>query len=340
MVRFGAVLLLAAPYDCAKAQDYYVYVANESDDTVALVRFDGQAAHAVKTIPVGDIPTEIEGPHGIAVSPGGDHWYVSIAHGQPFGSVDKYQTGTDERVGRAVLDLFPASMQISAATGLLFVVNYNLHGATDPSTVSVVDTEHMVEVGRIPTGTMPHGSWLSPDGTRHYSVAMMDGALYEIDALSLVVLRSLPVGKKPTWVAHHPTADRVYVADNGEDAIVEVDLAEWTVTRRIAAVGAPYNLGITPDGRHIIATLKGAAAIGVYDAGTGTEIARLASSRPLPHGIAIDPDGHYAFVTAEGIGSEPGSVDVVDLHSLMRIATADVGRQAGGIAFWKTTPVK
>ena len=30
-----------------------------------------------------DIPTEIEGPHGITVGPNGDYWYLSLAHGNP-----------------------------------------------------------------------------------------------------------------------------------------------------------------------------------------------------------------------------------------------------------------
>jgi hypothetical protein len=40
-------------------------------------------------------------------------------------------------------------------------------------------------------------------------------------------------------------------------------------------------------------------------------------------------------VTSEGKGAEPGKVDVYDLRSLTRVASADVGQQAGGIAFWR-----
>ena len=150
--------------------------------------------------------------------------------------------------------------------------------------------------------------------------------------------RTLPVGRKPTWVEHHPRARRVYVADNGGDQLIEVDLDAWAVARRISAPGAPYNLALTPDGSYIIATLKAAGDVGFYDAESGKEIARLQCSRAIPHGIAVAPDGLYAFVTAEGIGSEPGALDVFDLRTWTRTATADVGRQAGGIAFWKTEP--
>ena len=60
-----------------------------------------------------------------------------------------------------------------------------------PSTVSVVDPESMTELEQITTGAMPHGSRLSADGMKHYSVAMMSGELFEIDALDLKVSRTL-----------------------------------------------------------------------------------------------------------------------------------------------------
>jgi DNA-binding beta-propeller fold protein YncE len=50
----------------------------------------------------------------------------------------------------------------------------------------------------------------------------------------------------------------------------------------------------------------------------------------------ISPDSRYAFVTQEGVGAEPGAVDVIDLRTLARVASVDVGQQAGGIDFWKS----
>ena len=66
------------------AKDYYIYCATESEDEVALIRFDGKTAHVEKRIPVGVWPVEIEGPHGITVSPDGSYWYLSMAHGLPY----------------------------------------------------------------------------------------------------------------------------------------------------------------------------------------------------------------------------------------------------------------
>jgi DNA-binding beta-propeller fold protein YncE len=217
-----------------------------------------------------------------------------------------------------------------------------------------VDVDAMVEVARTETGPMPHGSRISPDGTRHYSCAMMSDQLFELDTETFEVLRELtltdgtggvarpgPDGHhrattKPTWVQPHPTEPRAYVALNGAAQIVEVDLEKWRVRRRFPCAKGPYNLALTPDGERLVATYKSSQAIGVWDLEKGEELARLASSRRVPHGVVISPDGRWAFVSCEGVGSESGTLDVVDLESLRVVATVELGLQAGGIAFLKT----
>ncbi|MEM7305201.1 MAG: YncE family protein [Planctomycetota bacterium] len=340
--------------------DYLVYVAAESTDEVYKVRFDGEKATVDKVIPVGYQPTEIEGPHGMTVSPDGRHWFLSMAHGKPFGLLYKFDTETDELVGQVELGLFPATMQISRTTGLLYCVNFDLHGDMTPSSVSIVDPDAMVEVARTTTGAMPHGSRVSPDGLRHYSCSMMSGELFELDAASFEVRRTLKLdeapegghgdskrhgedrggGKhrssKPTWVHPHPSEPLAYVCLNGADQVAEVDLTTWTVRRRFQTGHGPYNVEITPDGAKLVVSYKASGEVGIWDVERGVELARIRSSRRVTHGVAISPDGRYGFVSNEGIGGESGTVDVFDLRKDELVATAEVGLQAGGITFWRT----
>jgi DNA-binding beta-propeller fold protein YncE len=58
------------------------------------------------------------------------------------------------------------------------------------------------------------------------------------------------------------------------------------------------------------------------------------------HGVVVSPDDRYAFVSVEGIGSEPGTVEVIDLKTLKTVATVDVPEQAAGIDFLGTEPPK
>ena len=358
-----------------KGQNYYIYVTAESEDEVTLVRFDGKSAVIEKTIQVGFKPSEIEGPHGITVAPDGKHWFLSMAHGSPYGYLYKFETDSDELVGQTTLGLFPASMQISTLTGLLYCVNFNLHGDMVPSTVSVVDPVSMTEITQVTVGTMPHGSRITPDGKSQYSVGMMSGEVFEINTISQKVSRVLALdetddsemdhskmdhsnhegmdhsahkdmdhGKehkmhhsatKPTWVTPHPTNNKVYIAGNGSNEIIEVDLDEWKVTDRIPCGKGPYNIDITPDGKKLIVSYKTEAATGIWDLKKRKEVARIPNSRKITHGVAVSTDSRYAFISVEGIGGEPGSMDVIDLKSNKKVASVDMGKQAGGIAFWK-----
>lgn len=355
----------AAPGDPGAPGDYYVYVAAESDDEVALVRFGPDGTEVARTIPVGLYPTETDGPHGIVVDPMNERWYVSIAHGNPYGQVHEFSTTDNRRTGQVEVGLFPASMSITP-TGLMFVVNFNLHGDPEPSTVSVVDTGSMTELLQIPTCETPHGSRLTSDGSLNYLVCVRDDQLVELNTLEMEVqrrlylapgrVRELPaevvdadahLGEEaaprsaprcgPTWAQPSVKGDFVYVACNRNAEVLEISTDEWSVTRRFPTGAGPYNLEVTPDGERLVVTYKGAQATGVIDLGSG-EVRSVANTRRLPHGVAISPDSRYAFISVEGIGGEPGTVDVVDLDAVRLAGSVDMGKQAGGIGFWKFVP--
>jgi DNA-binding beta-propeller fold protein YncE len=296
------------------------------------------------------------------MGPDGDRWYVTFAHGNPFGVVVAYSTSNNRPAGKADLGLFPATMQVTPA-GLLFAVNFNLHGDPLPSSVSVVDVASMTEIARIPTCARPHGSRLTADAARHYSVCVFDEQLVELDAHRLQVSRRMhllpgrervlpPEGTSeapgmngadgprcsPTWAHPSPDGGRVYVACNKNAEVLEVDTESWSVLRRFSTGPGPYNLDITPDGQHLVVTYKGGQATGIWRLADGTEVARVGNTRRLPHGIAISPDSRYAFVSVEGVGGEPGTVDIIDIAAGNLAASVDVGKQAGGIIFWKADP--
>ncbi|MEQ1693106.1 MAG: YncE family protein [Gemmatimonas sp.] len=359
-------------------RDYLVLVASESVDRVALVRFGAKGATVEREKYVGWSPTEVAGPHGVAVSPDGKHYFVTTAHGTPFGRLLKYNTESNAAAGSAMLGNFPATMQVSPDGYYVFVVNFNLHGDMEASDVSVVAADEMVEIARIRTCTMPHGSRISADGSKHYSACMMDEELVEIDTRTLSVSRHffLTKGKEmgmtgeppvrgaaahaghdmgghgmeppkpgdvscsPTWAQPSRDGTRVWVACNKSSEIVEIDTKSWKLVRRLPAGPGVYNLGITHDGTKLVATNKRDASVSVFDAASGKELARIPTTRKVVHGVAVSDDDRYAFISVEGIGSEPGTVDIIDLAALKKVASVDVGQQAGGIDFVRSESVK
>jgi DNA-binding beta-propeller fold protein YncE len=142
----------------------------------------------------------------------------------------------------------------------------------------------------------------------------------------------------PTWAQPSVDGKKVFVACNKADEIIEVDRAKWAITRRLKTGRGPYNLTVTPDGRLLLATLQQGALFEIFDIATGRSLAQLKTSTTIAHGVAVSSDSRYAFVSSEGVGAQPGKVDVFDLRALVQVGTADVGQQASGIAFWKMEP--
>jgi DNA-binding beta-propeller fold protein YncE len=358
------------------AQDYLALVASESVDQIAVVRFGPSGIHIERTNVTGIMPADVDGPHGVAVSPDGKYYYVSTAHGTPYGFLWKYALANDSLAGRVMLGNFPATLQITPDGAFAYVVNFNLHGEMVPSSVSIVSTDEMVEVARVTTCTMPHGSRINAQGTKEYSACMMDDMAVEIDTRTFGVSRHFVVGKgkeqgmqgapatrppasmashdmgghgmeppkpgdvrcSPTWAQPSADGSRLFVACNKSSDIVEIDVAGWRMIRRIPAGEGVYNLAVTHDGSLLIATNKRGRSASIFDLATGTELARIPTTRRVVHGAAVSSDDRYAFISQEGIGSEPGAVDVIDLRARQKVATIDVGQQAGGIDFWKVAP--
>jgi DNA-binding beta-propeller fold protein YncE len=374
LCRSCVALVLVASTAAAQApdRDYHVLVASEAVDLITRITFGpGAGPTLVKiegTTQVGINPIEPDGPHGLGLSPNAQQYYVSTAHGVPYGYLWKIDAKTNEVLGNVELGNFPATLQVSPDGGFVYVVNFNLHGDMVPSDVSVVSTDPFVEVARIQTCTMPHGSRLNPAGTKHYSACMMDDAVVEIDTRTLAVARHFILKKgtehgatgslsgignresgidhsghgmeppkpgdvscSPTWA--QPSADgrSVFVACNKASDIVEIDVASWTMKRRIPAGDGVYNLAVTRDGKLLVGTNKRGKSVSIIDIASGKELARVATQRKVVHGVAISGDDRYAFISVEGIGSEPGTVEMIDLKTFTRVASADVGQMAGGI---------
>src|SRR5205823_4816743 len=193
----------------------------------------------------------------------------------------------------------------------LYVVNFNLHGDPVPSSVSVVDTNAMLEVARVPTCVMPHGSRVTRDGSHQYSACMMDDLLVEIDAEKMKLARTFRVsaGKEqgfdrsapslsptastsqkmgdhdhtamsmatvtcsPTWAQPSIDGHQIFVACNKSNEIVEIDATEWKLLRRICAGNGVYNLAVSADGKLLVATNKRDASASIFDIATAKELA-------------------------------------------------------------------
>jgi DNA-binding beta-propeller fold protein YncE len=258
------------------------------------------------------------------------------------------RTADDRLLGRVELGLFPASLQVSPDGHYVYVVNFNLHGDMVPSSVSVVAAAEMLEVARLHDVHDAARLAVQPAGHAHYSTCMMDDVLVEIDTRTIEVARHfmLTPGASTAWTArprrartparrttagtrrraqdarphgrpHRPTAPRV----------TSHAMPPTTSSRSMSSGGAaaprfPPATACTiwrPRRRAAARRDEQARQVGVrLRRGERCRARADPDAAPVVHGVAISDDDRYAFISVEGIGSEPGTVEMIDLRTSVR----------------------
>ena len=318
---------------------YVLFVGLESEDAVAIV--DPHSGELIRKVPIGISTEDIEGVHALGVSPDQQYYYLSIAHGWPYGSIWKMSADRDSLVGRTNVGLFPATMALTPDGTWLFVANYNLHGDPQTDTVSVVHTPTMTEVQQIPVCTKPHGLVATNDGTSVYVSCTRDNVLKEISVETLAVVDSTNMLSEedraegrtcyPAALALSKDDEKLYVACHRHEEIRVTPTSDLgTVTNRIPVGKGPYLMQVDPEGRRLYVPHRGEESYSVIDLETETVIATKPTSATHPHTFAFGPDGRV-FLSMESHAVVPGAVDEIDPETLETVRSIELGLQATGI---------
>lgn len=357
---------LTAPVALA-GQGYRVGVVSESGDIVTWLKPGPGTLTQERVVPVGIMPADIDGPHNLAVSPDNRYYYMSIAHGTPYGTLWKMDAGNDTLAGRAPLEMFPTTIGLTPDGELAFVANSDFHGDHPRvNVVSVVHTPTMSTITHLPACDMPHGVKSNHAGTRVYISCMNSDELLEIEVATLRITRrgstgaghdmnamstmdhgaanhapppaSAPAPAKaddscaPTFVTVSPDDRTLYAACNHGNSVQVWDAASFTKVKEIPVGTGAYNIEPSPDGQWLIVTNKKAQSFSLLDARSLAEVVRVPTTKKIVHGVAWSPDGRYAFISQESIGADPGAVDMFDLTTRKTVATVPVPAQPTGIA--------
>jgi DNA-binding beta-propeller fold protein YncE len=368
MLGLAAALLLPAGL-VAQAADpgYRVGVVSESGDIVTWLRPGPGTLTEERVVPLGVMPADVDGPHNLAVAPDQSAYYVSIAHGTPYGTLWKLDARTHQMVATAPLELFPTTIGLTPFGDFAFVANSDFHGDHPrENVVSVVYTPTMETITHLPACDMPHGVKSNAAGTLVYVSCMHSDELLEIDAATLAIRRRARTGAgdgapasatdshaghgpsapaaagdqecAPTFVSVTPDDRELWVACNVSGTVQVWDAASLTRLAEMPAGAGAYNLEPSPDGRWVIATNKKGQSVSLFDVAARKEVAKIPTTKKIVHGVAWSPDGRYAFISQESIGADPGAVDMIDMTTRRVVASVPVRAQPTGIAILRPTP--
>jgi len=370
LVVLGGLLLPGAVLAQVADPGYRVGVVSESGDIVTWLRPGAGTLAVDRVVPVGIMPVDIDGPHNLAVAPDGRSYYVTIAHGTPFGVLWKLDAVADTLLGRAPLEMFPTTIGLTPDGELALVANSDFHGDHPrENVISVVHTPTMTTITHLPSCDMPHGVKSNAAGTSVYISCMHSDELLEIEVATLRIVRrartgaghamamgaggheqhgppmpgsaptAAPPGEEcaPTFVSVSPDDRLLYVACNKSGTLQFWDAASLTRLAELKVGAGAYNVEPSADGRWVIVTNKKDQSFSLVDAHTRAEVARIATTKKIVHGVAYSPDGRYAFISQESIGADPGAVDMLDLTTRRVVATIPVPAQPTGIAILRTS---
>jgi YVTN family beta-propeller protein len=375
-LTLSAVLLLPAsltgqaPTAAAAPQPAYkVGIVSESGDIVSWFRPDGPRLVPDRVVPVGLMPTDPDGPHNIAVSADQKWYYISIAHGTPFGSLWKMDATNDTVAGRAQLEMYPTTVGLTPDGEWAVVANSDFYGDRPKvSPVTLVYLPTMTTITDVAACDMPHGSRSNRAGTRVYITCMHSDEILVFDTGTLGIAQrgmagpgmpkmaggmdhsahggtatgGTPVAPadsscQPTYVAVSPDDRSLYVACNHSNMLVVMDAATLAIQHRVPVGAGAYNVEIAPDGSVIVVTNKKGQSVSLVDPRTFREISKIPTTKKIVHGVAFSPDSRYAYVSQESIGADPGAIDVIDLTTRQRVFTIAVPAQPTGVVVWRRT---
>ena len=335
---------------------YELGVTSESGDRVTWIRPSADTLIFGREVPIGIMPSDIDGPHNITMAPDGRSYYVSIAHGAPYGTLWRMDAATDTVIGRAQLEYYPTTISLTPDGELAFVANSDFFGDRPRvNPVSIVHTPTMQKIADIPACDMPHGVRVNHAGTRVIVTCMHSDELVEFDVSTFSIVRRARTGAgmpmapagdhaahapaggstatvcAPTYVSISPDDRSLFVACNTGNTLQAWDAATLELREEVAVGKGAYNVEVSPDGRLVLVTNKKDKSVTLVDAASLKVLATIPTTKGVVHGIAWSPDGKYAYISAESVGADPGSVDMVDIAARAVVATYPVAAQPTGI---------
>jgi YVTN family beta-propeller protein len=196
------------------------------------------------------------------------------------------------------------------------------------STVSVIDTATDRVVRSLEVGPTPHGLAISRDGHLLLVAGFGSNEVILINTVTDRIIGSVGV-PQPHNAAISPDGGTAYVAspEQGNPALVVLDLASRIKVGRVPLDKAPRALAFTADGRRLYFTMAGSDSVQILDPAT-KQIVSWKQVGTSPRHPLFTPDGQIGLVVSQG----PDELTILDPVTNTILDTVGVGQAPHGIA--------
>lgn len=308
---------------------YRLVIVSESGDIATWIRVQDGKLVSERVVPLGIMPADIDGPHNVTVAPDQKSYYVTIAHGTPFGTLWHLDAKTDTLIGRAQVELFPTTIALTPDGEFALVANSDFHGDRPRiNFVSIVHTPTMTKITDLPVCDMPHGVKVNHSGTRAWVSCMHSDELVEIDMSTLSTARRLKVG------AGHKGAGGREMDQHAQHAALSAPASEPAAHAPAGGPDltkecAPTFVTISPDDSRLYVACNTSYTMQVWNANAGTLIKEVPTGKGA-YNVEVSPDGKLAIVT----NKKDQSVSLFDTATLTELARIPTTKKiVHGVAF-------
>lgn len=318
--------------------EYRLVVVSESGDIITWIKAADGKLVAERVVPIGIMPADIDGPHNVTIAPDNRSYYVSVAHGTPYGSLWRLDAFNDTLIGRAPVELFPTTISVTPDGELAFVANSDFYGDRPRvNPVSIVHTPTMTTITNLPACDMPHGVKVNHAGGKVYVSCMHSDEILELDISTLSIARRVKTGGGHAMMAGgHEPAPAAAPASAPTPSAGSSEHAGHDMSSMSAKGGpdlskdcAPTFVSVSPDDKVLYVACNSSYTLQVWDAASLTMIKELPTGKGA-YNVEPSPDGKFVIVT----NKKDQSISVFDARTLTEVARiATTKKIVHGVAY-------
>jgi YVTN family beta-propeller protein len=138
-----------------------------------------------------------------------------------------------------------------------------------------------------------------PGGERRWKLYVLNSLADDmtvIDVRTSRIVGTVTVGKEPHGLASPAAQDVLYVSNEGENSLTEVDTRTDEVRAKYTGLGKrPNEIEVTPDGRFVYIPAVADGRYEVFDTREKRVVARLETDG-MPHNVVGSPDGRWMYL--------------------------------------------
>ena len=157
----------------------------------------------------------------------------------------------------------------------------------------------------------------SASGPKAYVGLFGDNAVAVVDTGSNRVIKTIPVPTGPHGLVITPDGTKVYVSSEGSTTVSVISTISDAIVNSIEVGMTPHGLSMEADGSRVLLADFGGDQAEIID--TATDSVSATISIPKPHNSALSPDGAFAYVASQQMGTP--SIAVVDMAAAKTTAT-------------------